>query len=62
MGGRCGVVDQDIAVMVENLGVQHRLCIGAAVGDRCKCGSQLDVVYTVCNSAESHCLSDIGIR
>ena len=49
------VVDQDLAVVVENLREEDRFRVDTAVCDRGVGGSQFKVADTFCQSAESSC-------
>ena len=56
MSVRCGIIQKDIPVVIQYLGIQDWLRVGSAVCDRCVCGGQFDIVYTICDTAESLCL------
>ena len=56
---RSCVVDQNISVMIQNLCIEDRLGVCAAVCKRGKCSSQLDVVDTLGDTSEGRCLGNI---
>ena len=58
---RC-VVKEDIAVLIQNLGVEHRLDISSVIGDRRIGSGQFQIADTPCDTAQSGRLSDIRVH
>ena len=54
---RRSVIDQDIAVVIQNLCIESRFCINSSVCQRCKCCCKFDIIYTQIQTAES-----LGLR
>ena len=55
-----GTVQQYISVVIQNLGIQHRLVVNTAVCDRSIGGAEFIVVDTIRQTAKSKCLSQVG--
>ena len=47
------IVKEYIAVLVQNLAVQDRLCVDTTIGDGCVSTCQFKVCYTIGNTAET---------
>ena len=60
MGIRCGIIKQDIALMVKHLSIQDWFCIGSGICDRRISSGHLDIVNTSCDSAEGSRSLNIG--
>ena len=58
---RRAVVDQHISVVIKNLGIQDRFRVCSAVCDGSESGCHLDILDTVCNTAESKRLDHVVI-
>ena len=55
-----GTVQQYISVVIQNLGIQHRLVVNTAVCDSSIGGAEFIVVDTIRQTAKSKCLSQVG--
>ena len=58
---RSRIIDQNISVVVEDFCIEDRFCICPAVCDRRKRRCKLNIVYTIGDTSESHCLRNICI-